>query len=187
MKITAKHIIWAASIMGIGIVGIFLFYIIALKTALDFPGPEDIPLNKSIAFELTQDFNEYQKIYEMDDATRCYKSLNEQPLSLAKFGGSSDSICNWNGSKLDEVLTKFRIDRAVYLDFRSRLEETKLRHYCRSDNLNIFVVDGWIDDVWGYCYSAEPLEVGEKQYHVCNYTIQIVEDMGDNWYLFGGK
>ena len=151
------------------------------------PTLDDVPLDKDEAVELTQDFITYEKIFEMDDATRCYKSLNNQPLNHSEFSDANDSICNSHGNTLNQVLSRFQIDKKTYLRFRSRLEETKLRVYCSEGSIHAYMVDGWLDNVWGYCYSESKLELNNQQFQICGYTIQVVQELGDNWYRFGGS
>ena len=90
------------------------------------------------------------------------------------------------GKYYKEVLIENEIDESDFERFREKLEKTKLRHYLRTDRYSVFIVDGILGNVWGYLYSHTEEKINYDYFKVDVYTIRIVEDLGDNWYRFGG-
>ena len=189
MKLYLKIIIGCAVLFPIGY---FLYFLVAMMVFADsIPSPDDVPLNKKEATALKDDFSNYGKIIEMDDATRCYKSINHKPVAISEFDtedSSTSSHCNESKPNLYEVLKELDIEKSKYLEFRERLEYSKLRSYCYDDDRHIFIVNGMFDSVWGYLYSESILTVNESQLYLCNgYSINIMKDLGDNWYKISGS
>jgi hypothetical protein len=173
-------------ILGVPIL-YFCYWVFLIYTfTSSFPNPHDVQLNKAEATALKDDFLSYGKIFEMDDATRCHKSINNESLKLYDFSDSDQDLCNQYGKELDEILTEYDIQKATYLDFRLRLEQTKLRTYCYEKEKNLFITDGFLDSSWGYLYSDSTLTNEDDYFQMCGRTIKVVEMMGDNWYRIGG-
>jgi len=184
MKPIIKYIIIPiGSILGIGFI-IFFIGVFSFVNAL----PNDVKLDKEIAKELSNDFLEYEKIFSMDDATRCVKTLNNIRIDLNEFS-SSDSSCNQYAEDFEEVLTRFTISEQKYMDFRKRLEKSKLRYYHYEYGMQIYIVDGFLDNIWGYLYTEQELSIDVKKYYKLSngYSIIITKDLGDNWYKIGGS
>ena len=186
MKLHFKIIIGAVILIPLGYFIIQVIVMMIVATAI--PSPDDVPLNTVVATSLKNDFLAYGKIYEMDDATSCHKSINFESVAISDFSDSNDSICHANRPTLTEILERFEIEKEKYLRFRSRLEESKLRSYCFDENKHVFIVDCYLDNIWGYLYSDEILTVEEPDFYICQgSTIRIVEVLGDNWYRIGGS
>ena len=163
------------------VVGFFLVKVLpALMFASGIPDPGDVPLPKEEATKLVQDFEAYGKIHELDDFTRHSKSINGITIRMTEK--ESDY-----GKYYKEVLAEQGIEPEVLENFRSRLEETKLREYQKYGNYSVFIVDGMFDSVWGYVYVHGNESIPDDYFEIDGYTIKAVEDLGDNWYRFGGS
>jgi len=85
------------------------------------------------------------------------------------------------------ILQDQSIDEKVFENFRKYLEESKLRSYQKIDDYSIFVVDGFLDNIWGYLYLHSERKLGTEYFNVDHYTIKVVEDLGNNWYRITGS
>ena len=172
-------------ILTIGIftaIGIFTVTVLPyIIFPFDIPGPDDVPLKKEIATKLVLELDEYGKITELDDCQRYGKSINGIPIKMSK-----EETEDGYGKYYKEVLIENEIDESDFERFREKLEKTKLRHYLRTDRYSVFIVDGILGNVWGYLYSHTEEKINYDYFKVDVYTIRIVEDLGDNWYRFGG-
>lgn len=91
------------------------------------------------------------------------------------------------GKYYKDVLAEQGIAIEAFKNFRSRLETTELREYQKYGNYSVFIVDGIFDGVWGYVYVHGNEQIPDDYFEIEGYTIKAVEDLGDNWYRFGGS
>lgn len=159
----------------------FMLLIWLTLSSLDFPGPDDIPLEKEIATTLAIDLRAYHKINQMDDCQRSKKFINGVLVRMNKTG-----IDNEDGRYYKAVLVEEGIDESAFENFKIRLKNTKLRSYYRTEKYAVFIVDGFLDSVWGYLYNHSTKKVSQDYFKVGrHHNIRIVEDLGDQWYRFG--
>lgn len=174
---------WVITIGILITVGIVLFQILpGIMFMSGIPEPHSIPLDKEKATKLVMDFDEFGKIYELDDCQRHSKSINGIAIRLNQEESESEY-----GNYFKEVLENQEISESDFESFRKALEETKLRYYIRTDKYSVFIVDGFLDGVWGYLYSHNNEEVGEDYFNADIYTIRAIENLGDNWYRIAGS
>ena len=83
-------------------------------------------------------------ITEMCDGTRGKKRLNGHRVIFV------ENRVNEYTSFYKDILLEHGIDEAIYNHFRSRLEETGLRHYYRSGDFAVFITGGMMGDIEGY-------------------------------------
>lgn len=163
------------------------------------PEPHSVPLPFEEAEKLLTDFKAYGKIYEMDDCSRHQKYLNgysirmEQALDSSKYvvfspGDSTvSSRLNSYPEYYMDVLKDLDIDSAQFHDFRARLEKTRLRTYESHDPFSIFIVDGFMDGIWGYFHVNDTNLVPPNSFCIGDHTISFKERVRGNWYKFGGS
>ncbi|MFZ9848561.1 MAG: hypothetical protein ACO3EE_10475 [Flavobacteriales bacterium] len=169
------------------VIMIFLaFFVLMILPGLMFtsamPSIDDVPLDKKVANKLVDDFNRYAKIYEMDDCTRYTKSINGIFVrTVEKIEEQEDGY----GDYYKDVLTKQNIDFATFEDFRTRLEESRLREYQKVNQYSVFIVDGFMDSIWGYLYVHDNKPAPKESLSIKGHTIHVVKGLGDNWYQIG--
>lgn len=154
----------------------FLFY------SLAFDDPYEVELDKIYATNLIQEFENYKKINEMDDCKRNIKSLNGIQIRMNKIPLDREI-----GRYYKDVLKEQKIDELDFERFRKKLEKSKLRSYYRTEKYSIFIVDGFLDSVWGYLYSHSHTENEIDNLRANNYTIRSTENLGDGWFRIGGS
>jgi hypothetical protein len=200
MRKRIKIILWIGLPL-LFIVGLIIWHLAELTFAFSFPEPHNIDLNVKFATKLVNDFDKYGKIYQLDDLTRYQKYING--IAVSTKITSSDSL-NDNNTDIDnlniknkvnnfnsrriyykDLLKKLQIDNTVLEDFRSRLEKSKLREYHRIDKYSIFVIDGFLDDIWGYYY-IHGKDSAQTDFFVHEFSIHTIEKIAPNWYRFGG-
>ncbi len=178
-----KRLKW---ILAIGILIVVGFVLLQILPGLMFmsaiPEPHSIPLNKEVANKLVEDFEEYRKIYELDDCQRYSKSINGIAIRMKAEESETEY-----GKYFKEVLKEQEISESDFERFRKALEESKLRYYIRTDKYSVFIVDGFLDNVWGYLYSHINGEVEEDYFNADIYSIKAIEDLGGNWYRIAGS
>jgi hypothetical protein len=174
-------------IIGI-IIGLALLIIFAVKVlpglmfASAIPEPHSIDLNKVTASKFIADLENYEKIFELDDCQRYTKRING--ISVRMNEKETDDEY---GTYYKLILKDQSIDEKKFENFRKYLEESGLRSYQKIDDYSIFVVDGFLDNIWGYLYLHSDRNLGTEYFKVDDYTIKVVEDLGDNWYRIGGS
>ena len=176
---------WIIAIVIIILIVFFVFMMLqGLMFASAMPSPGDVPLDKQVAKQLVDDFDRYDKIDEMDDCTRYTKSINGISVRMVE-----EIVVNEDGygDYYLDVLKKQNIDLATFENFKSRLEESGLREYQRVDRYSVFIVDGFLDSIWGYLYVHDNKPAPKESFSIKGYTIHIVKTLGDNWYQIGGS
>ena len=79
------------------------------------------------------------------------------------------------------------MEHNVFESFRNYLDESELRSYQKIDDYSIFVVDGFLDSIWGYLYLHSDRNLGTDYFKVDDYSVRVIEDLGDNWYRIAGS
>ena len=78
------------------------------------------------------------------------------------------------------------IDKAVYESFKKRLSDTKLRDYTRDSCFDLFTVDGFVNDEWGFI-RIDCDTVPKNLFNVQSHQIQFIEKIKEKWYRYGGR
>ena len=164
-------------IIGVIIVFFFVFRIISSA----FPNPESIKLNKKEALEFITEIEKNGKIFELDDCKRYSKRFNGISIKMNEKG--NDEVC---GTYFEDVLENQKISKKEFEKFRLYLEKSKLRSYYRTENYSVFIVDGFLDSVWGFLYNHSTKELGNEYFNAGTYKWKKVKNLGDNWYRIGG-
>lgn len=165
--------------MGLLIVIVTIEVLRSALSAFSIPGPDDIPLEKEIATRLVMEFDEFGKITELNDCRRAFKSINGFRIRMHKEKPDFE-----DGRYYKDVLSELDIHESDFERFRAKLEKTKLRSYFRTEKYSVFIVDGFLDDIWGYLYAHSEDEIPNDYIQVGSSRIKVIEDLGDNWYLF---
>lgn len=173
---------WMVVIGILIVVGFVLLQILpGLMFVSAIPDPHSVPLNKEVANELVKDLEEFGKIYRLDDCRRHSKSINGVAIRM-----KAEQDDNEYGKYFKEVLQEQGISESDFERFRKELEESKLRCYIRTDKYSVFIVDGFLDNVWGYLFThTNGIENGYLQVDI--YTVRAIEDLGENWYRIAGS
>ena len=164
--------------VGLGL----LLFLPGLQFMSRIPEPHSIPLDKEVATKLVMELDKFGTIYELDDCQRHHKSINGIPIRINPKENKEEY-----GSYFKDVLKEQKINELDFEKFRKALEQTKLRSYIRTENCSVFIVDGFIDGVWGYLYSHDTSKVEKDYFYVDGYTLRTIENMGDNWYRIAGS
>ena len=145
------------------------------------PEPHSVELNKTSASEFITKVESYEKLFEFDDCQRYTKRING--ISVRMNEKESDDEY---GTYYKFVLEDQNIDEEVFENFRNYLEKSKLRTYLRYEDYSLFIVDGFLDNSWGYLYLHSDQKLGDNYFKIDNYMIKVVEDLEDNWYRIAG-
>lgn len=127
------------------------------------------------------ELKKYEKIHEMSDGQRYWKSINFTSVeaNIADVDTSGEY-----GRKyfLDDILKRDGIDKEHYEFFRSILVETDLISFTTLEDGTIsFTIDGFLDNCYGIAYS----ETGKQPNgNDCGRIINW-RKIGDNWYAWG--
>lgn len=180
-----KKFIITLSVCSIGL--IFIFVLIKINAPyIFFPKLSEFFFDKEEHVELIREFKDYGKIYQIDDAERCYSgTLNNEYLRINKFKGSESPNCISETENYKVILDSLEIDLEKYLYFRKQISDLGFIEYCSNDELHIFQVGGLLDSSWGYLYSKQDLKLDEKL-KLCGISVTVKKDIGDDWYLFSG-
>ena len=115
------------------------------------------------------------QIYEMDDFTRYYKSINNVPVKLTTTGE------NQAAQLLNVVVDSLKLDAKIVSTLKVKLEETKLREFVKSGDTILFTVDGFLNDAWGFMYCKRGLETDSTYFQFKGHSVKFVENMNLNW------
>jgi hypothetical protein len=127
------------------------------------------------------ELKKYDKIKEMSDGQRYWKSINFTSIeaNIAKVDTSGKYEKKYF---LDDILKRDGIDKEHYEFFRNLLVETDLISFTTlEDGIVSFTIDGFLDNCYGIAYS----ETGKQPYtNDCGRIINWTK-IGDNWYAWG--
>ena len=174
-KKSRKKYYWITAIMA---VVLFVFSYGFQLTAADwifFKTRE----NKLTVF--ISEVKKYDKIKEMSDGQRYWKSINF--TSIEANIANVDTISEF-GRKylLDDILKRDGIDKEQYEFFRNILVETNLISFTTLEDGTIsFTIDGFLDNCYGIAYSETGVP---PKYNDCGEIINW-RKIGKNWYAWG--
>ena len=146
------------------------------------PEPHSIDLDKATATKFVADLETYGKLFELDDCRRYTKRINGISIRM-----DEEETDDEYGTYYKLVLKDQNIDEEVFESFRKYLEVSKLRNYQKIEDYSLFVVDGFLDNIWGYLYLHSDRKLGTGYFNVGHHTINVIEDLGDNWYRIAGN
>lgn len=165
-------------IFGISALLIFIIKLLpAIMFASAFAEPHSIDLNKEGTSQFISDIENYGKIFEMDDCKRYTKRINGISVRMDKKENDNEYGVNY---KL--ILNEQNIDEEVFENFRKYLEDSKLRSHLRHKDYSLFIVDGFLDTIWGYLYTDSNKDLGDEYFVIDHYYLRVIKDLGDNWY-----
>jgi len=132
--------------------------------------------------QLVLNIKNYQKIKEMSDGQRFWKTINN--TSIEPKIKNVDTTDKGFGKKyfLDDILSKNGISKQQYESFRQRLISTGFESFTIIDDGTIsFTKDGFLDNCFGFAYST----TGKNpKINDCGDIIRWVK-ISDNWYAWG--
>lgn len=126
------------------------------------------------------ELKKYDRIKEMSDGQRYWKSINFN--SIENDIGSVDASGEF-GRKyfLEDILILERIDKERYEFFRNILVETDLISFTTLEDGTIsFTIDGFLDNCYGTAYSQTGTRPNEND---CGQIINWTK-IGDSWYAW---
>lgn len=151
---------------------------------------DGIPEPHSLKFKddfnvLAKDIIAQKAIFEMDDLTRHHKSINGVFVYLGTKPEPIDTLAvqgtNRSYKPINQVLDSLHIKHDLFNDFRQRLEKTKLREFYKSNDSILFIVDGFLDDSWGFMYSNNELKSNSEVFQFGGYTVNLLDSINNNW------
>jgi hypothetical protein len=170
-------------LIGIAVLILFVIKILpGLMFASAIPETHSVDLNKVTASKFIADLENYEKIFELDDCQRYTKRINGISVRINEKETDDEY-----GNYYKLILQDQSIDEEVFENFRKYLEDSELRTYQKIDDYSLFVVDGFLDSIWGYLYLHSDRKLGTEYFNVDHYTIKVIEDLGDNWYRIAGS
>ena len=114
-------------------------------------------------------------IYEMDDFTRYYKSINGVSVKLKDNEGNQDA------QFLDVIEDSLKLDPKIVSALRIKLQDSKLREFIKSGDTILFHVDGFLDTSWGFMYSKKGLKMDSTWFDFEGRSVKFVEDINKQW------
>lgn len=161
-----------------------LYLIITLNSCYSIEEPHS--LNYKPQFDdLAEEIIAQPNIFEMDDFTRHYKSLNGTFIYLGNTPDPSD-ILGCKGSNncpqsLERTIDSFQIDLTVFSSIQEKLRKTKLRYFYKSGHTVLFIVDGFLDDSWGFLYDSKGINKSDKDFLHGKYSIHLLDSINPKW------
>ncbi len=157
------------------IVYIFLLSFWPLSCIDLFPEPHSLKYRDKEFNELANFILTQTDVFEMDDFTRHYKSLNGVFVKL------TDKEGNQKAQFLHIVEDSLNLDSKIVSALRGKLEHTKLRSFIKSRDTILFRVDGFLDDEWGFMYARQGLTNDSTWFEFMGNSVKFVEDINQNW------
>lgn len=151
----------------------FLTFLVTLlfSSCVDiYPEPHALKYQDKEFNELAGLILDQKDIYEMDDFTRDVKRLNGVSIKL------SDKEEDQYSKLLYEVEDSLKLDPKIVSELRIKLEDTKLHYFIKSGDTNLFTVDGFLDNSWGFMYSKSGLTMDSIWFDFKGYSVKFVED-----------
>lgn len=170
-------------IVYLAIVGYFLYESFRIFSVI--PSAHSLDFNKVTFTSLASDIVNQAMIYEMDDCSRSTKRLNGVYIRITPHIDKSDSMCCPDSDccpiYYKQALDSLQINHQTFESFKQRLSDTKLRSYYKSGDSVLFIVDGFMDDSWGFLYNPKSLCSTKDIYEVGNYSVKNVDSLDGNW------
>ena len=153
----------------------FIVSILLVSCGLNLPEPhalkyDDKKFNDVANFILNQN-----EVHEMDDFTRHHKFINGVSIKLRDGEGNQD------GQFLNVAIDSLNLDQNVVMELRTKLEETSLRDFTMSGDSILFIVDGFLDNSWGFFYTRRGAEMDSTWFTFDGHSVKFVEDINDKW------
>lgn len=148
---------------------IIVFLINSAGFALGLREPHSLKYDDKPFSKIAYDIVHQNEIFEMDDCSRYYKTLNGVDITLDEKEPKADSF--FHPVYLKKTLDSFHISRAGFDNLRSQLASTELRSFTKSQDSILFSVDGFLDGSWGFLYVGKGIKdtadgrVGRHYYH----------------------
>lgn len=139
------------------------------------PEPHALAYQENEFSDLATYILDQKSIYEMDDFTRHYKSINDVSVKLNNNEGDQ------NAQLLDTVINSLKLDSQIVANLRIKLAETKLREFVKSGDTILFIVDGFLDVSWGFMYSRNSLKMDTTWFDFKGNSVRFVEDVNRKW------
>ncbi len=153
---------------------VFLF--ILLSSCVDIvPEPHALEYQDKEFNELANFILDQKDIYAMDDFTRYYKSINGVSVRIKEGEGDP------NAQFLNDIEVSLNLDPKIISALRIKLEDTKLRDFVKSGDTVLFIVDGFLDDSWGFMYSKRQLTMDSSWFDFNGSSIKFVEEINKHW------
>ena len=115
-------------------------------------------------------------IFHMSSGERSQKSLNNFNVVYTR----NDRNTSDNKIYIDDILEREQIEKSVYDDFRKQLISLGFLSFrINSDSSITFIVDGYLDDVYGIQYFDKQLDHTQTNFKF-NQKNKIVDD----WYIY---
>jgi hypothetical protein len=154
---------------------VFLFALCLTSCGLSLAEPHSLKYDDKAFNEISNSILDQQSIYEMDDLTRYYKSINGVPVKLDNV--RSDE----NAQYLRVVEDSLRLDPGLVSELRLKLEKSKLREFTKSGDTILFIVDGFLNDSWGFMYARRGLTMDSTWFGFKENSVKFVENINQNW------
>ncbi len=146
-----------------------------ISCGFDLPEPHSLEYDSKSFDSLATFILRQDKIFEMDDFSRHFKSINYIPIKLSK---SKD---DQSAQFLNIVEDSLELEPKIVNHLRIQLEKTKLREFERSGDSILFTVDGFLDNAWGFMYCGKPAKMDSSWFDFKGQSIKYVEDINPNW------
>lgn len=140
-----------------------------------YPSPRSLQYDDKKFNQLVRLIIQQKEVNSMDDFTRYYKSINGIAVKIDSKNGDQ------NAQLLNRVVDSLKIDYALVQKLRLQLEDTKLREFVKSGDSILFIVDGFLDDSWGFMYSRQPLKSDTSWFDFKDYIVKSVQTINNNW------
>lgn len=156
---------------------ILLAFIISifLISCVGIPEAHSLKFQDKEFTEIANFIIDQKEIFEMDDFTRYYKSINGVSIKLNADDGGH------NAKFLYLVEDSLNLDSKIISALRIKLEDTKLREFVKSGDTILFNVDGFLDNSWGFMYSKGGLKMDSTWFAFKGNSVRFVNDINKNW------
>ncbi len=132
-----------------------------------------VKINEKTLDEIVTEIKKQKTIYEMSSGERHQIYLNDYRVVYSKTEVDTTSKKYF----IDEILKKEGIDKKIYNDFRGYLRSLNLLTFeVMSDSSIVFIMDGYLGDVYGIKYFKEK----ENQPH----PNILDKKISGNWYIY---
>jgi hypothetical protein len=152
-----------------------IYSILVVSCSFGVPEPHSLKYDAKTFDSLANFILRQEDIYEMDDFTRHFKSINGVFIKLNDKEGDQDA------QYLNIVEDSLKLDPKIVSHLRMQLEETKLREFIKSGDSILFIVDGFLDNSWGFMYSKIPLRMDTTWFEFKGNSVKYVEDVNEHW------
>jgi hypothetical protein len=153
-----------------------LFTVISLSCQFGIREPHSLEYNKETFDQLAKEILSQDEVFEMDDFSRYSKRLNNVSVRLSRESSGEEY-----GSFVDSVVDSLGIDRTLVEKLRQKLEKTQLREFYKRNDSVLFVVDGFLDDSWGFLYSRNQLKSDTNYVQFGEFDVRYIDSVNQYW------